>query len=342
MRTLFTDPRDLAGVTHQIFQNVKAGKSLRLYRHLTVPSALTAFVATLLLLTGCKSQQKAVTYPPDQLAPAEKALLWKISGNGLKKPSYLFGTIHLIPKNDLQFSEATTKALLGSERIAFEIDMKEMMSLRTQFSLLTKAFMKDGVTIKDLLSAEDYQLVQTRLEEKGFGKGMFERMKPMFLSMMLGNEDGAGVMPQTETGHTTAVELELWRIAKRNKIKSAGLESVEYQLSVFDAIPYKDQAKMLVESLRATDDSGSSQLDEMIQMYKSQDIQAMQKMIASDESMKQFESALLGNRNRNWIPVMGRMMRTQSTFFAVGAGHLGGQEGVIALLRKEGYRVAPL
>ena len=76
---------------------------------------------------GCRSQK--VTYAPDQIVPTDKSLLWKIDGNGLKKPSYLLGTIHLIPKNQFAFSEATYDALAESRRVAFEIDMKEMTNL---------------------------------------------------------------------------------------------------------------------------------------------------------------------------------------------------------------------
>lgn len=78
----------------------------------------------------------------------------------------------------------------------------------------------------------------------------------------------------------------------------------------------------------------------MLELYRNQDINAMHSMIGDDRSgMGGYEDILLNNRNRNWIPVMGRMMREQPTLFAVGAGHLGGESGVVALLRKEGYKV---
>ena len=307
---------------------------------------LFAAISGLLLLwaagTGCHSSKKVI-YAPETVVPTDKSLLWRISGNGLKDNSYLFGTIHLIAKDDLHFSEATIKSLERCKKIAFEIDMKEMTSLRTQFSLLTKAFMKDGKTLKDLLSAEDYQLVRQKMDEKGFPAGMFERIKPMFLSMMLSNDEAGGGMGGKDS-KMTAVEMELWKVAKKQKIKSAGLETAEYQMSVFDKIPYEDQAKMLVESLRSTTPAdGEGELEKMTKLYIDQDIQAMQQMIGSDSSgMAGYEDVLLGQRNRNWIPVMGKMMLEQPTFFAVGAGHLGGPGGVVALLRAAGYRVEAL
>ncbi|MBL7804701.1 MAG: TraB/GumN family protein [Saprospiraceae bacterium] len=291
-----------------------------------------------LFLVACRSSQKAV-YAPDKIVPSEKALLWKISGNGLSKPSWLYGTIHIIPKNELDFSDATIGALDKSKRITFEIDMKEMTNIGAQMSLMTKTFMSGGKTLRDLLPAEDYAFVRSKMDSAGLPPGMMERMKPMFISTMLESPEG-GESPFGNQ-RMTSVEMELYRLARRRKMESDGLETTNYQLSIFDSIPYEVQARMLVESLRQTD-SGSDTYAEMIRLYKDADISAMQSMIAGESlGVEQYEELLLQRRNRNWIPVMGRMMREKPTFFAVGAGHLGGENGVIALLRKAGYKVEP-
>jgi len=296
---------------------------------------LAAFI---LGLVGCKSGGKMV-YAPEKIVPTEKSVFWKISGNGLKKASYLYGTIHLIPKNDFEVPAAVTAALGKSQRVAFEIDMKEMTNIRTQMGLITKSFMAGGKTLKDLLSPEDYTLVKSKMEEKGLPAGMFERMKPMFLSTLISNEEEGNSPP---TGSMTSVEMELYRISRRQKLESTGLETAAYQMSIFDSIPYEAQAKMLVDGLRSTDqaDEGESELDMMLKLYRDQDITAMQSMISDVQyGMSNYEEILLNKRNRNWIPVMSRLMREKPTIFAVGAGHLGGASGVVALLRREGYRV---
>jgi len=140
----------------------------------------------------------------------------------------------------------------------------------------------------------------------------------------------------------TSVEMELYRLTRRQKLESTGLETAAYQMSIFDSIPYEAQAKMLVDGLRSTDqaDEGESELDMMLKLYRDQDIMAMQSMISDVQyGMSNYEEILLNKRNRNWIPVMSRLMREKPTIFAVGAGHLGGASGVVALLRREGYRV---
>ncbi len=286
-------------------------------------------------LAGCQSSKK-VTYAPDQVIPTDKALLWKISGNALKKPSYLLGTIHLIPKDKFKLSDATYDALAEAQRVTFEIDMKEMTNIAAQFSLLTKAFMNGGKTLKDLLSPEDYAFVKQKLDTKGLPASMLERMKPMFLSTLFTSDEDSGI---DNTASMTSVEMELYRQVKRRKLESAGLETAAYQMGIFDSIPYEAQAKMLVETLRNTE-GADDDFGKMIELYQQKDISAMEAMMADEAyGMNEYQDILLRNRNRNWIPVMGRMMREKSTLFAVGAGHLGGAAGVIALLRQEGYRV---
>jgi uncharacterized protein YbaP (TraB family) len=286
-------------------------------------------------LAGCQSSKK-VTYAPDQIIPSDKALLWKISGNALKKPSYLLGTIHLIPKDKFKLSDATFDALAEAQRVTFEIDMKEMTNIAAQFSLLTKAFMNGGKTLKDLLSPEDYAFVKQKLDTKGLPASMLERMKPMFLSTLFTSDEDSGI---NNTASMTSVEMELYRQVKRRKLESAGLETAAYQMGIFDSIPYEAQAKMLVETLRNTE-GADDDFGKMIELYQQKDISAMEAMMADEAyGMNEYQDILLRNRNRNWIPVMGRMMREKSTLFAVGAGHLGGAAGVIALLRQEGYRV---
>ncbi len=267
----------------------------------------------------------------------EKSLLWRISGNDLEKPSYLYGTIHMINKEDYFLTEPTKKAFNESDRVAFEVNLSEMDNMGAQLSLLMQAFMKGGVSLSDLLNEEDYDLVSKHFEELGLPMMFLDKVKPMFLSSL-----AAGGMGTDDTDAMTAMvsyEMELMEIAKEQEMEIEGLETAEYQMSMFDSIPYKVQAEMLVAGIKdetATDD----QFDGMIQMYKDQDINAMQTMIeGDDEGIGQYEELLLVNRNKNWIPVMSEMMKDKITFFAVGAGHLAGKQGVINLLKEAGYTV---
>ncbi|HAD14678.1 MAG TPA: TraB/GumN family protein, partial [Saprospirales bacterium] len=251
---------------------------------------------------ACQSSQKAAVSPQAAaIVPTEKSLVWSISGKGLKKPSYLYGTIHMIPKDEFELPGAVREALDNVKRVTFEIDMKEMTNLRSQMSLITKSFMAGGKTLKDLLPPEDYKLVKTKMAEKGLPGGMFERMKPLFLSSLFTSDE----QQPLAGGAITSVEMELYKMSRRRKLESAGLETAAYQMSVFDSIPYAAQAKMLVDGLKSMDSlaTGESQLDGLLKLYKDQDINAMQQSIGNEEGMGEYEYILLQKRNENWIPV---------------------------------------
>ncbi len=289
---------------------------------------------------------KAAVAEMSKYAAKENALLWEISGKELTTPSYLYGTIHMINEEDFFLTQSTKKAFKECDRATFEINMDDMDNIGAQMSLMMGAFMKDGMTLKKLLSEEDYKVVDDHFSEMGLPMFLLEKIKPMFLSVfasgdmdMMGGLGGAKSDNDSTTTTVVSYEIHFMDMAKEQEKEMAGLETAEYQMSMFDSIPYKAQAEMLVESIQAEDNGeGNGEFEEMIEMYKNQDLQAMQSML-SDEGIGEYGDLLLANRNRNWIPVMEEQMADKPTFFAVGAGHLGGNVGVVALLREAGYSV---
>ena len=276
-----------------------------------------------------------------QTAPLEKSLLWEISGNGLKEPSYLYGTIHMIGKEDFFLTDETIASFDKAEQVVFEIDMEDMSNVMVQFSLLMDLFMEDGQTLKDLVSDEDYKLVKVHFDEMGLPLMLLERIKPLFLSVFAsGDIDQEGF----SSGEVVSYEMEFMEMAQKQEKPIEGLETIKFQMSLFDSIPYRAQAEMLMESIRAeADPDGEKGFQSLVEVYKSQDLEAMQESVdASDAMTTNYENMLLSNRNSNWVPVMAKMMPKKSCFFAVGAAHLGGEKGVITLLRKEGYTLRPL
>ncbi len=304
-------------------------------------------VLTLLVNTACKTKaQQAKPINTASAVPLDtKSLLWEISGKDLKKPSYLYGTIHLIPKKDFFITDATKKAFDVSQKVTFEINMKEMSNPMAMMSIFTKALIPNGKKLKDFLNDEDYGLVQRKFDSLGLPLKMLERVKPMFLSVMVGNDGEQMSMDgsSNESNKSTSYEMEFLKMGETQKKEFGGLETVEFQMGIFDSIPYQVQADMLVKTIK-NGGSGNDELTKMVEMYKNQDIEAMCQMLKSgDESeLGNYENMLLNNRNINWIPLMSKAMLEKSTFFAVGAGHLGGEKGVVSLLKKAGYTVKPL
>lgn len=295
------------------------------------------FLVTLAnISTWAQPAEVADPYTP---TVAENSLLWEITGAGLETPSYLFGTIHMIGKKDFFLTDAMKASFAKTQRVAFEIDMEEMSDFSTIMPLMMKTFMANGTTLKDLVSEEEYTMVKEHFQDMGLPMMLLDRIKPMFLSAMTsGDMFNAEETPDAMVSY----EMELMKMAQEQEKEIDGLETAEFQMSMFDSIPYDAQAKMLVESIK-TNQSGDDQFKEMVEMYKNQDIHRMQSMLKDeDEGIADYEDLLLAGRNRNWIPIMAEMMAQQPTFFAVGAGHLGGKAGVIALLRQKGYEVKPI
>jgi uncharacterized protein len=302
---------------------------------------LATFFSTLLVLIGFTTQAQTKADP--SVSNPQNALLWEITGKGLTKPSYLYGTIHLIPKADFFLTDATKKALSESQKVMFEINMKDMQNPMLLLGLMSKAMMPRGKKLRDLISAEDYVLVKERFEGLGLPLPMLESIKPMFLSAMV--DGGDNPTDTTSKSATTAYEFEIMRIAEKDKKEMGGLETMEFQMGIFDSIPLQAQAEMLVKSIKSVND-GNSEFKMMVEMYKNQDIEAMAGSMKSeagkDNELSKYESILLTSRNKNWIPLIAKNSAAKSTFYAVGAGHLGGEMGVVNLLKKEGFTLKPL
>ncbi len=270
--------------------------------------------------------------------PLQKSLLWEISGNGLTKPSYLYGTIHMICKDDASLGDSLVAAIQRSDRVYFEVDMDNLMEMLTA---LKDFKMRNDTTLADLLSKEDYEKVKEFMESKSgllpFSK--LETYKPMLASSLL-MESGIGCED------AVAMEQLILEEAKKNKKRVEGLETMSYQASIFDSIPYKLQAEQLLKYVN--DDSGSKsaadkQFEEMVAAYKAQDIEKLAEFVKEDDGgLGNYEDILIYNRNRNWVKKLKTLMPEKTLTIAVGAGHLAGENGVIKLLRKEGYTVKPV
>lgn len=287
-----------------------------------------------LITTTVSCSHRSTIKIAQETAPSN-ALLWKIEGKDLAKPSYLFGTIHLIPQDKFLFNDVMNKAFSECDEIVFEIDMNIMNDFSQMFGLLSKIRMPDDMTIKDLLSEDDYKLFQDKFADKGLPAFLLETIKPLFISTLA---DGMDSPNQSMISY----EIELANKANDQNKTIGGLETIDDQLAAIDSIPLKIQAQMLIDELKK--EHGENEYERLVALYIQQDIDALQKAInqgmsKDDQTMMNF---LLKDRNVKWIPKMNAMMKDRPTFFAVGAGHLGGEYGVIKLLKEAGYKVSAI
>jgi uncharacterized protein YbaP (TraB family) len=277
----------------------------------------------------------------------DTSLLWRVTGSEIDRPSYIFGTIHLIPKEDYFLPATVVRAINDSEEVLFEIDPREMSNPAAMMGMMDKINMRGDTTLQDLMTTARFDTVAAYFERTGMPMFFLQRMKPMFLSSMVGMDMGAGNPLAGGSSTMKSYEFELSEIAEAAGKEISGLETMDFQLGLFDSIPYTIQAEMLfdavVNDMESEMTGTGGQFDEMVAMYRRQAVADMAQMITDESAGKgNFEELLLVRRNENWIPQITERLTTTPTVYAVGAGHLGGAKGVIALLRATGYTVEPV
>lgn len=262
----------------------------------------------------------------------ENTLLWQITGPGISSPSYLYGTIHLMCANEIKVSDTLRARFYTTQKLFLEVNLNDpsvMMKTMQQMQ------MRNDTTLVQLLTASQYDSLDVQFKKlTGMSLSMMNRMKPelvesLIYPSLLGCEN------------TEAWEQKFTQLAKANNMEVNGLEDVEDQLKIFDEIPYADQAKELAETLNNID-STKQNFNQLLSLYKQKDLNALSKMLNQNDVLTQYDDLLLNNRNKKWIPEIIQQAKLQPTFFAVGAGHLGNENGLINLLKLQGYTVLPV
>jgi uncharacterized protein YbaP (TraB family) len=289
------------------------------------------FLWSLWALAGCAQQ------PADKLSPDDNTLLWRISGKGLQKPSYLYGTIHMLCADDAMLSNSLKNVIKKADEVYFEVDLDNLADM---LAVMTKMKMRGDTTLKDLLSEQEYDRVREYFETKGsiLPFSMLQTFKPILALSTL--QEGS-----MECDRTAMMEQVIMQEAKKNSKRIKGMETMAYQAGVLDSIPYKLQAQQLVSYIDNINQNKSEdkEMEEMMSAYKSQDLKKLEAlMMKTDAGIGNFTDVLLYNRNRNWVEKLKRLMPEKSLLVAVGAGHLPGEKGVINLLRQAGYTVTPI
>jgi uncharacterized protein YbaP (TraB family) len=263
---------------------------------------------------------------------ANQSLLWEISGNNLAKSSYLLGTIHLLPKKDFQYSSKLDSILSRIDEVIFEIDLNEMEDYNVLLEVMMQSFMT-GTTLQSLVSNEEYELIKNFISDMGLPMYVLDRLKPMFLNALV---EGSS-LGQLE--NSTSVEMELYQRALAKNKRTGGLETMAFQMSIFDSIPYQDQARMLIESIQLKETQPDA-LQNLINLYQKGAVEELYQLVS--EENEKITRIMIHQRNSNWVKQMENKMEMQSGLYAVGAGHLGGPKGLIKLLLDKGYLVQPI
>lgn len=275
----------------------------------------------------------------------DKALLWKVSGNGLTQPSYVFGTHHLTDKNFIDSIDGFYDALESVEQVIGELVITPESTLEMQTKMQQASIMPENEGYKDILSEDDYKKLDNGLNNF-FKQGLsgFGQLKPGMLSvlysMMLYSMVDPGFNPATHE----AIDVYIQRIAGEKGKPSLSLETVEDQLyALFDFEPLKDQAQSLICGLENVE-WGKESLVKINIYYKEKRLAEIYDLAFNNDgdpcpiSLGQ-QKALNEDRNNKWMEKLPTMIKDKSSFIAVGALHLAGEVGILNLLEKAGYTV---
>lgn len=270
-----------------------------------------------------------------QTKKAGNSLLWEISGNGLKKPSYLFGTHHLIGAKFADTMKVLQEKFKSTDAVVGEIVMDSTMQTKMAPFLVMK-----NNTLDSLLTKSEYKEVEDYFKSKqpGFELKQLNNFKPAVVAITMMLFESPDMLKDIGKGMDESFQ----KYAKKNGKSLYGLETAEYQGALLFDSDLQKQKKALLKSIREVDKS-KQKMEELKTYYVTQDIDKLTELFKNqDEESKEFMTELLKNRNKRWLDQLPALMQKQSLFIVVGAGHLVGAEGLIKGLQLKGYILKPV
>lgn len=265
------------------------------------------------------------------------SLLWKITGNGLSEPSYLYGTMHTTDARVFSFSDNVMIAFNSAKTYAMELDPHEAFNM----SIISKLMMGKGYSLKAMVPEREYNLLDSIVKgQVGFPVKIFDNVAPVFTMTIL----EAGAMSLSDSsikGNTDVLDMYFYKQAKKKKKKIVGIETVDEQLTALNTLSYIEQANMLVNELHMFEQSKNDGKD-ILRFYLDQNLDSLAENDADTQMPEKFYKALVTDRNIRMADRISTFAKQSSVFAAVGALHLPKEQGIIELLRAKGFTVEPV
>lgn len=281
------------------------------------------------LSINAAAQNKAVI-------PSNSGLLWEVSGKGLKEPSYLFGTYHLVGKNFLDTLPAITGYLKKAGTVVGEVVMEDEVTMDQK---LMPLMLLENNSLDKILSPIEFAEVDSFLRARAsMNLSMLNVLKPAAVQIML----AAFIAPKNVSPQNPGLDMHFQTEAKKAGKEVLGFETVEQQGAILFDSSLQRQKELLLKTVREHERM-IRESNELFEQYKRQDLKALEQgLLDNDDYTPQEMNSLIAKRNKNWMEKIPELMAKGSVFMAVGAGHLVGEEGLISLLRHRGYVVRPL
>lgn len=268
-------------------------------------------------------------------------LLWKISGNGLEYSSYIFGTHHAAPPSMTDEIDGFADAFDACTRVYGELLFESLSDPEVSMSMAREMMCPPDSTVSSLLAPEHYAVLDSVMRSMmGVGAKQLDMLKPAAISAQLAMLMAAKEFPGMKGEEQ--LDMAIQNRAKEKGKMTGALETVEFQSELLYGTPIIRQAEDLSESLEQLDEMPEV-TREMAEAYRNKDLDRLLLITEREAgSDTDFMERTVYGRNRDWVEKMKDIMAEGSTFFAVGAAHLPGEKGVLALLRQAGYTVEPV
>ncbi len=266
-----------------------------------------------------------------------KSCLWRISSE--KNTVYLLGSVHILKKENYPLKQSIENAYLDAEKLVFEIHLDSAESLSTQMMIMSKGMFTDGTTLENSLDEETYTLVKQISQDLGLNIEQMTRFKPWFLTVTL------MTLKLQRLGFNPNYGIDKYFF---NKAKSAGkeigdLETVKFQIDLFDTLSKMNQKEFILQTLRELDIL-EEDIDDLIDAWETGNTTRLDSLVlTSFREYPDIYQRFIYQRNMSWLPRIETYLRQDNNILViVGAGHLLGDDGIIALLKKRGYTVRQL
>jgi len=287
-----------------------------------------------LLLLGCVSLFFACKAGENEdtvmKIPKIKSLLWRITGNDMQTPSYIFGTMHLICKDDYLWTPAMKKSLKATKEVCFEMDMDDP---NVMMEIATAMIDNSGKKLQEYFSVNDYTLLEKYITDSlGMDASMIAQLKPSALVTLLATSS-------YNCTNMVSYENNIMAEAQHQNKKITGLEKPAEQIALLETLPTDSVINEVVKIINGSAVNEQDEYDNLVNAYRKQDIQKLYSLMTLTGKPEMNLNSFLDERNEKWIERMEERMEQQPVFFAIGAGHLWGTNGVLNLLQKKGYKV---
>ena len=263
-------------------------------------------------------------------------ILWKIQSP--QNTIYLVGSIHVLQKEHYPLHEVFDEAFKQSSRVIFEVDLDGISSPEAQMNMLRKGLYLNGESLPTVLSPESYATAKAGLVGLGQQIEDFHRMKPWMVATAV------MAMELQKLGFESAYGVDRHFFEKAQAMGKAiqGLETVEFQLDLFAKLSPSIQEQFLLQTLEEVKSLGT-QVRDMVKAWKQGNVQQLETLLAGMEEYPELNQALVINRNMDWLPhIEQALQEKEPVFIVVGALHLLGKNGLVAVLKEKGYLVGQL